>query len=259
MSGSDKRLRKKENARAAREAREAAVKRTRRNRLLIRFAVLVAVFAIVVGVVSVVNDDDTDPGGAAERCVDTVPEPNPANDLQRDSAPPLEIDQEKTYVATVSTTCGDFEVQLDAQNAPNTVNSFVYLANQGFYDGLTFHRLVDDFVIQGGDPNGDGSGDPGYATPDEPPLEGYRRGSVAMANSGPNTSGSQFFVVLSQNGAENLGGPPYAYSILGQVTSGIDVVDLLASFVNPDENEVDISTQVPTRDLYIFSVEIDES
>src|SRR6185436_7651708 len=97
-------------------------------------------------------------------------------------------------------------------------------AGQGFYDGLTFHRLVKDFVIQGGDPLGDGTGGPGYTLPDEPPSAGYQQGSVAMANSGPGTSGSQFFVVTTNEGAANLGGPPYLYSILGQVTEGFDTV-----------------------------------
>jgi len=266
VSGSDKRLRKKENARAAREAREAAVKRARRNRLLIRFAVLVAVFAIVVGVVSVINRDDeaetttSDPTNVrTDDCVGTVPEPNPASQQTWETAPTMTIDVDKSYVAAVSTSCGEFEIELDAENAPNTVNSFVFLANEGYYDGLTFHRLVDGFVIQGGDPEGDGTGGPGYTTPDEPPPAGYGEGSVAMANGGPGTSGSQFFVVLTNDGGEGLGGPPYAYSTLGTVSSGLDVVERLGSFVNPGEDPNDISTQVPTRDLYIFSVEIDES
>jgi cyclophilin family peptidyl-prolyl cis-trans isomerase len=258
VTGSGKRLRKKENARAAREAREAALKRTRRNRLLVRLGVLVVAFAAVVAVVSIVNRDDEESASATE-CVDTVPERGAAADETWDAPPETTIDVEKTYVATVSTTCGEFAIELDDENAPNTVNSFVFLAREGFYDGLTFHRLVDDFVIQGGDPKGDGSGDPGYSLPDEPPPTAYTRGSVAMANSGPDTSGSQFFVVLSDNGGRNLGGPPFAYSTLGTVTSGMDVVDELASFVDPERDPLDPSSEEPTRDLYIFSVEIAES
>jgi cyclophilin family peptidyl-prolyl cis-trans isomerase len=259
VTGSGKRLRKKENARAAREAREAAVKRARRNRLLVRFGVLFVAFAAVVAVVSFVNRDDDGTTSEALTCVDTVPERGAAADETWDAPPETTIDVERTYTATISTTCGDFDIALDAQNAPNTVNSFVFLAREGFYDGLTFHRLVDDFVIQGGDPNGDGTGDPGYSLPDEPPLEAYGRGSVAMANSGPGTSGSQFFVVLSDRGGSNLGGPPFAYSTLGSVTSGMDVVDELATFVDPDQSPTDPSTESPTRDLYIFSIEITES
>ena len=135
------------------------------------------------------------------------------------------IDPSKTYVATVDTDQGSFQITLDPKVAPKTVNSFVFLANKGFYDGLPFHRIAKDFVIQGGDPNGDGSGGPGYKLPDEPPPNGYQKYSVAMANSGPGTSGSQFFIVTTDAGAQKLGGPPYLYSDLGKVTSGTETID----------------------------------
>src|SRR5690606_16088445 len=114
-----------------------------------------------------VPTDDTTPATLPEGCDDTVPEKGEKKTY--DKAPELTIDTAKTYVATVDTTCGSFDITLDAANAPQTTNSFVFLAREGFYDGLTFHRLVSDFVIQGGDPDGDGTGGPGYQLPDEPP------------------------------------------------------------------------------------------
>jgi cyclophilin family peptidyl-prolyl cis-trans isomerase len=122
------------------------------------------------------------------------------------------IDTNKTYEAVLHTSEGDVPITLDAKTAPKTVNSFVYLACQGFYNGTTFHRIVTDFVDQGGDPKGDGTGGPGYTIPDEPPANGYQSGSVAMANSGAGTTGSQFFLVVSDNGAQQLGtSSPYKY------------------------------------------------
>ena len=192
------------------------------------------------------------PAGAVvpDDCVDT--KPPKANPGTYKAPPPLTIDTSKTYVAHVATTCGTFDITLDAKVAPETVNSFVFLANNHFYDGLDFHRLVKDFVIQGGDPKGDGSGGPGYNLPTEPPLKGYQTGSVAMANAGAGTTGSQFFVTVSENGAKALGGPPYLYSDLGQVTKGFNVVQKLMTFAPASDGP-------PTRPLYIFSVKITES
>ena len=164
----------------------------------------------------------------------------------------MTIDTAKTYVAHVSTTCGTFDITLDAKVAPKTANSFVFLARHHFYDGLNFHRLVPDFVIQGGDPKGDGTGGPGYELPTEPPTNGYKQGSVAMANAGPGTTGSQFFVAVSANGAQGLGGPPYLYSDLGTVTKGFDVIQKLMTFAPATDGP-------PTRPLYMFKVTISES
>jgi len=164
----------------------------------------------------------------------------------------MTIDRAKTYIAHVSTTCGTFDITLDANVAPQTANSFVFLAQHHFFDGLTFHRLVPDFIIQGGDPKGDGTGGPGYALPTEPPKNGYTQGSVAMANAGPGTTGSQFFIAVSANGARNLGGPPYLYSDLGTVTKGFDVVQKLMTFAPATDGP-------PTRPLYMFKVTITTS
>jgi len=125
--------------------------------------------------------------------------------------------------AVIETNKGVIEFELLADAAPKTVSNFVYLSEKKFYDGLTFHRVVDNFVIQGGDPNGTGTGGPGYKFEDEKVVGEYKAGSVAMANSGANTNGSQFFICL-----EDLPTLPKSYSLFGQVTSGMDVVSKIA-------------------------------
>ncbi|WP_363325660.1 peptidylprolyl isomerase [Thermogemmatispora sp.] len=139
---------------------------------------------------------------------------------RRYSAPPaMQIDPHKTYYATISTTKGDIRLQLFASEAPLTVNNFVALARDGFYDGLTFHRVVPGFVIQGGDPLGNGMGGPGYMFQDEPVRRPYKAGTLAMANAGPNTNGSQFFICL-----EDQPRLPPNYTIFGETVAGLDVV-----------------------------------
>ena len=135
------------------------------------------------------------------------------------AAPPMAIDTSKQYTATVKTAKGDIVLSLYAKDAPQTVNSFVFLAQHGFFNGLTFDRVVKDFVIQGGDPKGDGTGNPGYSVPDEINAHKNDAGAVAMANGGPNTDGSQFYIDLSPQ--PNLDGK---YTVFGHVVSGMDVV-----------------------------------
>jgi peptidyl-prolyl cis-trans isomerase B (cyclophilin B) len=130
------------------------------------------------------------------------------------------IDPARRYQATITTDRGDIVIDLDAGRAPLTVNNFVFLAREGFYDGLTFHRVVDDFVIQGGCPEGSGRGGPGYRFSDEPVVGDYVAGAVAMANSGPDTNGSQFFI-CTVDGRSKLA---RSYNLFGQVVSGMDVV-----------------------------------
>jgi len=150
-----------------------------------------------------------------------APEPKGEGSLAK---PEGRLDAARTYVATVSTNCGDFEITLDARRAPRTGASFKALADDGFFDGTTFHRVVPGFVIQGGDPKGDGTGGPGYSVVEAPPQDlVYAKGVVAMAKTGAEaagTSGSQFFVVT----AEDAQLPP-DYALLGRVTAGQDVVD----------------------------------
>jgi cyclophilin family peptidyl-prolyl cis-trans isomerase len=141
-------------------------------------------------------------------------------------APKFALERGKTYKAKFETSMGDFEAELYSDTAPVTANNFVFLANEGFYDGVIFHRVVPGFVAQGGDPTGTGTGGPGYRFADEdiPRHRDYEKGALAMANSGPNTNGSQFFICL-----DNLSGRlPKQYNIFGKVTDGIDVVESMA-------------------------------
>ena len=133
--------------------------------------------------------------------------------------PATEIDASKIYRATVTTDRGVMVLDLDPALAPNTVNNFVALARQGYYDGLTFHRVVPDFVIQGGCPEGSGRGGPGYKFADEPVQGEYTLGAVAMANSGKNTNGSQFFVCID----DCTGKLAPSYNLFGYVVEGMDV------------------------------------
>ena len=137
--------------------------------------------------------------------------------------PEMEIDVEQTYRVTLNTTQGSIVIELDSKNTPITSNNFVYLAEKGFYNNTIFHRVIDGFMIQGGDPRGDGTGGPGYTFADEDIVGEYQRGTVAMANSGANTNGSQFFIMHQDNPL------PKNYVIFGQVIEGMEVVDSIAT------------------------------
>ena len=139
---------------------------------------------------------------------------------KRYSSPPaMQIDTNKKYHAVIKTNKGTINLELNPAEAPQTVNNFVTLARDGFYDRVTFHRVVPRFVIQGGDPTGTGAGGPGYKFKDEPVTRPYKAGTLAMANAGPNTNGSQFFICL-----EDQPSLPPNYTIFGDVTSGMEVV-----------------------------------
>jgi cyclophilin family peptidyl-prolyl cis-trans isomerase len=146
--------------------------------------------------------------------------------------PPMCIDETKSYTAEIETNVGPMTVELDATKAPNTVNNFVVLARYHYFDGIVCHRAIPGFVVQCGDPDGTGSGGPGYEFGDELPSEGeYAIGSLAMANSGPNTNGSQFFIITGESGAAL----PADYTLFGQVTEGLDTtVKELDALGNPD-------------------------
>lgn len=138
-----------------------------------------------------------------------------------DSVPPMCIDPARRYQATMVTTKGTMVIALDAVAAPRTVNNFVVLARYHYFDGISFHRVIPGFMLQGGDPEGTGRGGPGYRFADElPPPGRYEVGSLAMANAGPDTNGSQFFVV---SGPDGMRLPPQ-YSLFGKVVKGLDVV-----------------------------------
>jgi cyclophilin family peptidyl-prolyl cis-trans isomerase len=180
------------------------------------------------------------PEGACEPTPDDVPE---VDSELYDAPPEMGIEEDATYTATIATTCGDIVVELDAARAPVTVNNFVFLAEEGYYEGVGFHRVIDDFMIQGGDPAGTGCGRedclspggvafPGYTFEDE--LEaaqavteeegGYPQGALAMANAGPDTNGSQFFIIDAPEGYPL----PPDYTLFGRVIEGIEVVESIA-------------------------------
>ena len=171
------------------------------------------------------------------------------------SAPAMSINPSKTYTATVKTDAGSFVITLDASTTPKTVNNLVFLAQNHFYDCIIFHRVIPGFMNQTGDPTGTGTGGPGYAFADELPKTAnpqYPLGSVAMANSGPNTNGSQFFIVTGSEG-ESLAPN---YSLFGHVTSGLDVVQK----INADGNADPSADGVPPKVIHrILSISIASS
>jgi cyclophilin family peptidyl-prolyl cis-trans isomerase len=200
--------------------------------------IVLAVFALVaVGVVAAIlisrggGDDDSNAPAGVAGC-EQVEEPQPKQVSLRAPRQTLRSGEEVT--AVVDTSCGTFEIALDTTRAPKTANSFAYLAEQGFYDSLPFHRIVPDFVIQGGDPLGNGTGGPGYSVDERPPANlAYTRGIVAMAKSAaepPGRSGSQFYVVTGADA-----GLPPEYALVGKVSGGMDVVDRIGSLGTPTE------------------------
>jgi peptidyl-prolyl cis-trans isomerase B (cyclophilin B) len=224
---------------------------------MLRLTALVVCLGFAVLVVACGEDDEPSTESAAtpaatEEAAPTgceaadAPEPKGERNLPK---PKETLDPAKTYVATVSTNCGDFEITLDAKRAPKTGGSFKSLADKGFFDGTTFHRIVAGFVIQGGDPQGTGMGGPGYSVVEAPPKDlVYEKGVVAMAKTGTEpagTSGSQFFAVT----AEDAGLPP-DYALLGKVTAGQDVVDKIGVA------ETDPATEAPLEPVVISSVKV---
>jgi cyclophilin family peptidyl-prolyl cis-trans isomerase len=172
--------------------------------------------------------------------------------------PPMDVDRKATYTATMQTSCGAIVIELDPKRAPQTVNSFVFLAEKGYFDGQYFHRLDTSIdVIQGGDPSGNGTGGPGYAIPDElTGDESYTPGTLAMANAGANSGGSQFFLITGPAGT-NLDGNP-AFTIFGKVIEGLDVAQRIQKLPIVDPAG-DISGQRPAEAVYIESVTIEMS
>jgi peptidyl-prolyl cis-trans isomerase B (cyclophilin B) len=164
-------------------------------------------------------------------------------------APTQAVKKGEKLTAVVETSCGSFEIALDSSLAPKTVNSFVFLSEEGFYDELTFHRIVPEFVIQGGDPLGTGSGGPGYTVVEKPPANlAYTKGIVAMAKSStepPGSSGSQFFVVTGADA-----GLPPEYALVGKVDKGMDVVERIGKLGTPEEK--------PKQTVLIEKITIDK-
>ncbi len=274
---------KRQRQKAGRQARlEAEQKAKKRKQQLRRVATFVVIAAVVVGVVALLSHGSSKKKAAAATSTTATTKPStttttahqggsgntspsaittsadcpaslstPLNKPYWTSAPPMTIDPTKTYTATVTTDVGPFTIQLDPQAAPKAVNSFVFLAKQHFFDCIVFHRVIQTFMDQTGDPTGTGSGGPGYTFADELPKTAspqYPLGSVAMANSGPNTNGSQFFIVAGPQG-ESL---PPSYTLFGKVTSGMSVVDK----INADGSAATSSTGTPTVEHRMVSVTV---
>ena len=175
-----------------------------------------------------------------------------ATQQQWSQPPALEIDPAKRYTATIETNKGKFDVEFYPEDAPQTVNNFVFLARNGYYDNTPIHRIIEGFVIQGGDPTGTGRGGPGYKFKDEPINRNYELGTLAMANAGPNTNGSQFFVIIGESGKRL----PKNYTIFGKVTSGLDVVDAIGK--TPTRSGAGGEKSTPTEPITLQKVTIHE-
>ena len=179
----------------------------------------------------------------------------------------MTLEKDVDYGATISTSCGDIEMDLLEKEAPITVNNFVFLAEEGFYDGLEFHRVEQNSIIQGGDPTKTGRGGPGYEIPDELPKspKKYTFGTVGMANNGPGTGGRQFFIVVHdadpEDGYEPAGYRPH-YSIFGRVdpndAASVETLTTIALQETKTSNDPSIATQ-PVAPIYIESIEIIET
>jgi peptidyl-prolyl cis-trans isomerase B (cyclophilin B) len=216
------------------------------QRLTILFVFALVAVAIV-GVILIARNSSGGSSSTASGCKE-VAKPEPKSTSFK--APKQTVKRGEEVTAVVETSCGTFDIALASQQAPKTVNSFVFLSEEGFYDGLDFHRVVPEFVIQGGDPLGNGTGGPGYKVVEKPPASlKYTKGVVAMAKGGtdaPGTSGSQFFVVT---GAE--AGLPPEYALVGNVSKGMKVVEQIG------EVPIKKNTEEPEETVLIEHIEIE--
>ena len=169
---------------------------------------------------------------------------------QWDAPPPLSLESGVDYRARISTNHGDVIIDLFEDEAPNTVNNFVFLADQGFYENVPIHRIISGFMFQSGDPTGSGSGGPGYRFPDEPIRRDYTKGTLAMANAGPNTNGSQFFITFD----DLTGRLPKDYTIFGEVLEGIEIVNSIENV--PVTMSASGEPSKPTEPVFITNIEI---
>lgn len=284
--GTAKRERKKMNREMGRQAQETAAKRQKTTKTTVRIVgAIVIILALFFGIAFLTKDDSTDQAAPVTTTVDafasttiaagdattTVPgDATTPSDFAYGTTecPPVDgtatqtqdfsdsfalcIDPTKTYTAVVTTNMGTYSAVLDAAKAPGTVNNFVSLARNKYFDGITCHRAIPGFMIQCGDPTATGNGGPGYEFADELPASGeYKIGSLAMANSGPDTNGSQFFVISGDQGVSL----PPSYTLFGQVTEGLDsTVVALDAAGNPSSNGMP-----PLKEIKIESITITES
>jgi cyclophilin family peptidyl-prolyl cis-trans isomerase len=266
--GTEKRERQKAGRQNRRVEAEVAARKARTRGAFVKWGIFAAVIlAIIVGFAFFTSDDDDDPDtvttdSSTSAAPTTTAEPTAcpptdgsATQTREFSAPFADcLEAGKTYTAVITTSAGELRVALDAEKAPKTVNNFVALSRYKYYDGISCHRIIPDFVAQCGDPEGTGSGGPGYEFEDELPEAGeYQVGSLAMANSGPNTNGSQFFVITGEQGATL----DPNYSLFGQAEPGQDdVIAALDALGNDDPNANGVPPKEPVT---IESVVIEES
>ena len=285
--GTAKRERKKMNREMGRQAQEVAAKRQKTTKTTVRIVgAIVIILALFFGIAFLTNDDSTDNASpvttSVEAFASTTVATGDATTVPSDTAapavfvygttecPPVEgaatqtqdfddsfaicIDPTKTYTAVVTTNMGTYSAVLDATKAPGAVNNFVSLARNKYFDDTTCHRAIPGFMVQCGDPTATGSGGPGYKFADEFPAAGeYKIGSLAMANSGPNTNGSQFFVITGDQGVSL----PPNYTLFGQVTDGLDsTVTALDAAGNDDPSSNGVP---PLTEITIESITITES
>jgi cyclophilin family peptidyl-prolyl cis-trans isomerase len=286
--GTEKRDRQKANRQARLAELQREQRRTNTKKRALRISIIVVVaLAAAFGLSRLIGTGGGESVSASDSTVGTAPAsdtsvastpptvpgktitgatPCPAADgstpraSKLEQAPPMCIDPAKTYTALIETNKGPITVALDPKAAPKTVNNFVVLSRYHFFDNVVCHRIIDNFVVQCGDPEGTGSGGPGYTFEDELPAgqTPYKAGSLAMANSGANTNGSQFFIVTSDDGGKRL---QPNYSLFGQVTSGMeDTVAALNAAAGPDASASNPAGGTPTKEpVYIKSVTITES
>ena len=230
--------------------------------MILRITLVAIAIAALALAVACGGDDTSAPAteatAAPAPAPTSAPTPAPAQTLQQteerpqvmskqyNSYPDMVIDTDKKYTATMKTSKGTIVLELFADEAPRTVNSFVFLAREGFYDGVIFHRVISGFMIQGGDPTGTGMDGPGYRFDDEPVSRQYLAGTLAMANAGPNTNGSQFFIMH-----KDFQLPP-DYTIFGKATEGQDVVNAIATTPTNRSDR-------PLEEVYIVSIAIEET
>jgi peptidylprolyl isomerase len=257
----DRRQRQKEQRAAKREAEK---KRGQRRELGKRITTAVVFGVVVIGVILLSNlsGGEEDLSGSYQGFRDQQ------TACGADQPPPVEVQTFETPVpqpdlssaasatATIATSCGEIVIELAIDDSPGTVESFVFLARQGFYDGQAFHRIATDFVVQGGDPNADGTGGPGYVIADEYPPDDfvYEEGVVAMANRGAGTTGSQFFIVIGESGQFLTN----AFNVLGTVIDGQEALDLIAE-VPTTTSPGSAEESLPLESVYIESVVIEVS
>jgi cyclophilin family peptidyl-prolyl cis-trans isomerase len=262
VSKANKRERQRQNRELAKVERDRLIKRDRRMRTLRSLVFVLIPVAVIFVVIYFLNSDDskaTSTSALSKIHCRNVPKSTkiPKKNTNQ-TAPPQTLNGAKTYTATMNTSCGAMTIQLDAATAPIATNNFVYLARSGFYDGLPFHRAAQGFVIQGGDPKGDGSGGPGYTVVGELPTNSYPIGSLAAAKSGTASNGdfgSQFFIVTGKNGAQL----PNQFARFGKVTKGLIVAKKIESFAPKPAQGSTTGDGPPTQKVIIDSVNITES